>query len=39
MDLTPFPALTTEQQQATQENTRNRVMEQLADAQRVQQEA
>lgn len=39
MDLTPFAGLTTEQQQATQENTRDHVIELLADAHRVQQEA
>ena len=39
MDLTPFPELTTEQQRAIQEYTRNQVMENLADAQRAQQEA
>ena len=40
MDLTPFAEMTTEQQDIQQHiYTRNQVMEQLADAQRVQQEA
>ena len=39
MDLTPFPELTTEQQRAIKEYTRNQVTEKLDDAHRTQQEA
>ena len=39
MDLTPFPEMTTEQQQAIQQYTRSQVMEHLTDAQRVQPDA